>query len=372
MNNTPYFLNSPSNKLADNLTTAILQLGDSASFHQSQPEYLPTPLIQLPALANSYGVANIYVKDESCRFGLNAFKGLGASYAVFKILQKYPQQTTFCTATDGNHGRAVAWSARRAGKEAVVFVPRDTTTSRIAAIENEGAYVMKIDGNYDEACAYAKQQSQEKGWQLVQDTAWEGYEEIPAYIMAGYITHFKELENSLHSLPKPKIDIVFLQAGVGSWAASATWYYLKRYGQHRPTIVVVEPTASDGILESFKQNRRSSPKGDLKTMMAGLNCGVPSLSAWDILKSGVDAAMVVNDSYAAQAMKLLYFPKEQDPQLFAGESGAGGLAGFLALMTDKNYAPLRKALNLSRHSSILFYNTEGATDPENFKKIING
>lgn len=372
MNDSHYFLNSPSNQLPENLTTAILQQEAAAAYHESLPAYHPTPLHQLPQLAKSYGVANIFVKDESYRFGLNAFKGLGASYAVFKILQKHPQLTTFCTATDGNHGRAVAWSARLAGKKAVVFVPRDTTHSRIAAIEKEGAIVITIDKNYDETCIHAEQQSQEKGWQLVQDTAWEGYEEIPAQIMAGYLTLFQELESSLHSLPKPDVDVVFLQAGVGSWAASAVWYYLNRYGQNRPKIVVVEPTASDGILESFKQHQRTNPRGALKTMMAGLNCGIPSLSAWDILKSGVDAAMCVDDSFAAQAMKLLYFPKNQDPQLISGESGTGGVAGFLALMADIQYAPLRTALNLSKHSRILFYSTEGATDPVNFQKIING
>lgn len=366
----PYFLNTPSNLLPKSLTTDILGNNEAYAFHRSLPEYQPTPLLELPALAKHFGVANIYIKDESQRFGLNAFKGLGASYAVHCLLQKQPQLETFCTATDGNHGRAVAWSARRAQKKSVVYVPRDTTPARIAAIEQEGAAVVKIEGDYDETCAHAAHLSQENGWQLVQDTAWEGYEEIPAQIMAGYLTHLHELEGTLHTLPTPAIDAVFLQVGVGSWAASAAWYYLNRYGQSRPTLLVVEPAASDGILESFKQGQRAYPKGDLQTIMAGLNCGIPSFSAWEILKNSVDAAMRVEDAWAKQAMKMLYSPLGCDPQLVAGESGVGGVAGFLALMSDPQHRELKAALKLSRHSRILFYNTEGATDPERFQQII--
>lgn len=231
---------------------------------------------------------------------------------------------------------------------------------------------MKIEGDYDETCVHAARLSEENGWQLVQDTAWEGYEEIPAQIMAGYLTHLYELEHSLHTLSTPAIDMVFLQAGVGSWAASVAWYYLNHYGQHRPTLLVVEPAASDGILESFKQGQRAYPKGNLQTIMVGLNCGIPSLSAWEILKNSVDAALRVEDSWAKLAMKTLHSPLARDPQLIAGESGVGGVAGFLALMTDHRYTALKAALKLSRHSRILFFNTEGATDPQHFQQVIAG
>jgi diaminopropionate ammonia-lyase len=364
-----YFINQPSYQIPGNFTTTILKNSNALFFHQSLPIYQPTPLVHLPALAKHFGVAAIYIKDESYRFGLNAFKALGASYAIHELLKKQPDIKTFCTATDGNHGRAVAWSAKQAGKEAVVFVPKGTTSYRIKAIENEGAEAITINGNYDETCAHAEAISKEKGWQLVQDTAWEGYEEIPAYIMAGYITHFAELENSLHMATNAEIDFVFLQAGVGSWAAAAVWYYLNRYGNSRPKLIIVEPAASDGILESFRQGHRSNPKGNLQTIMAGLNCGIPSTTGWDIIKEGVDAAMKVDDSFAMQAMRLLHTPKDNDPQIIAGESGVGGLAGFIALMEDDRYKDLKNAIGINKNSNILLYSTEGATDPDNYKAI---
>lgn len=328
-------------------------------------------MIDLPNLAKKYGVGNIFVKDESHRFGLNAFKGLGASYAIYKLLQENPNINTFCTATDGNHGRAVAWSAKIANRKAVVYVPKDTTKSRIKAIENYNAKVIQIDGNYDETCEFAEQESIKNNWQLVQDTAWENYEEIPAQIMAGYLTHFQEMEYSLHSLPKPKIDIVFLQAGVGSWAAAAIWYYLNRYGNNRPKIVIVEPYEANGILSSFFANKRVNPDCSFNTIMAGLNCGIPSLTAWDIIKNGIDVSLKVTDEYAKKAIRELYYPIANDSSITAGESGVGGLAGFLAIMTNDNFKEVKERLEISSNSNILFYSTEGATDLASFNAIVN-
>jgi diaminopropionate ammonia-lyase len=366
-----YFINSPSNIINKNITTDILSNSNAIEYHKSLEVYQPTPLIELPNLALKYKVGKIYIKDESYRFGLNAFKGLGASYAIHKLLQQQSDIDTFCTATDGNHGRAVAWASNIANKKAIVFVPRDTTESRIKAIESYGAKVIKIDGNYDETCAFAEQTSTKENWQLVQDTAWENYEEIPAQIMAGYLTHFQEIENTLHCLPKPKIDIVFLQAGVGSWAGAAIWYYLNRYGENRPKIVIVEPYEADGILSSFKANKRRNPDCSFQTIMAGLNCGIPSLTAWDIIKNGTDISMKVKDEYAKQAIRELYYPIESDKSIITGESGVGGLAGFIAINTNNDLEILKQELEISPNSNILFYSTEGATDLNSFNKIIN-
>jgi diaminopropionate ammonia-lyase len=365
-----YHINHPKRQLPDNATTAILAASNTLAFHASLPVYHPTPLIQLSALASQYHVGGIFIKDESHRFGLNAFKGLGASYAIAEILKKQPGIATFCTATDGNHGRAVAWSARRAGKKAVVFVPKDTTVYRIAAIENEGATVIQTGGNYDETCRRAEMMSKSEGWQLVQDTAWQGYEEIPAYIMAGYLTHFMELENSVHTLPLPSIDMVFLQSGVGSWAAAAVWYYVTRYGKNCPKIVIVEPAEADGMLASFKQGKPIAPAGSQHTIMAGLNCGIPSSTAWEIIKDNVDAVLKIEDSFAMRAMRMLHTPTGSDAQVISGESGAAGLAGFIAVMTDERYAPLKAALGINENSNILLYSTEGATDPDGYAAIV--
>lgn len=370
MKNLPYYLNHPQNILPEGLTTTILMNSNSLDFHSSLNEYDPAPVRDLRELAKNLQVKNIYIKDESSRFGLNAFKGLGASYAIHKILEKDPSIETFCTATDGNHGRAVAWSAAKFGRSSRVFVPVDTTPARIEAIKKEGAIVEKINGNYEETCAVAEQKSRENGWLLVQDTATEDYEEIPAHIKAGYLTQFKELETSLHSLPEPKIDLVFLQSGVGSWPAAAAWYYQQRYADNRPKIVIVEPTEAAGMLASLKKGARTSPNGTYKTMMAGLNCGIPSTAAWAILKYTADAAVAVEDSYMEEAIRRLYYPAGEDPRVISGESGAGGMAGLLAVLQDKRFNAVKTALQIDENTRILLYNTEGATDPQNFRKII--
>ncbi len=365
-----YFINHPSNILPRNQTDEILRNSQSLSFHQSISGYQISPLLSLQNFANQMSVKEIWIKDESTRFGLQAFKGLGASYAIAELLKKHPTIKTFCTATDGNHGRAVAWSAKRAEKQSVVFVPKDTTIHRMQAIEKEGATVIKIDGNYDQTCQYAADESKKKGWQLVQDGAWFGYEEIPAYIKAGYLTHFIEMENSLHNLHEPQIDFVFLQAGVGSWAASAAWYYTNRYAAKRPKLIIVEPTASDGIFQSFMKDQRTDPLGNQETIMAGLNCGIPSLTAWEIIKACVDASIIIEDDFTKQAMRQLHKPFANDEQIIAGESGAAGLAGLMAMMMDERFASLKKSIGLNEQSKILLYNTEGATDFENYQKIM--
>lgn len=363
-----YYKNSPDNIIKNDETSSILKKSNAIEFHRSLPEYKATPLTHLPGLAKKYGVGNIYLKDESYRFGLNAFKGLGASYAVYKVLEKDPDIETICTATDGNHGRAVAWSAKNLGKRSVVYVPSDTTKKRIEAIEAEGAKVIQINGDYDEACETAKIRSQENDWALVQDTAWEGYTETPALIMAGYLTMFKEIENSFEG--KNDIDIVFLQAGVGSFAGSGVYYYLSKYSKKRPKIVIVEPEEADGILLTFKNNKISTSQGSGVTIMAGLNCATPSMGAWNILKSGTDLSLKVNDDYTRKAIRELYYPNGRDKRIISGESGAAGLAGFLALMNEAELKEMKDNLNINENSNILFISTEGDTDKLVFAGIV--
>ena len=366
-----YYQNIPNYSISNSFTNNILKAHDATKFHKSLKDYKATPLIHLPNLSKKHNVGTIYVKDESYRFGLKAFKVLGASYAIKQCLEKNPSIETVCTATDGNHGRAVAWAAKKFKKNAVVFVPRDTTLKRINVIEQEGAKVIQVDGNYDNACQEAENASNTNNWTLIQDTAWEGYEEIPAMIMAGYLTLFKELENSIHTASKPKIDIVFLQAGVGSMAASGIYYYLNKYGANKPKIVIVEPQEADGILLSFFNNKISTSKGNSSTIMAGLNCGTPSLGAWSLLKNGADVSIKISDDYAKKAMRELYYPTADDKRIISGESGAGGFAGFLTIMNDGGYKAVKESLDINNNSNILFINTEGDTDKQIFEKIIN-
>lgn len=368
---TSYFINNPNNTIPQSKSTKILQQQDALAFHQSLDNYKPTPLVKLPALAQKFGIGQIFMKDESFRFGLNAFKGLGAVFAIGQLLKKNPHIKTFCTATDGNHGRAVAWGATRFGKQSRIYVPQNTTQNRIKAIEQEGAVAEMVDGDYDYACAHAEKMCNLKGWQLVQDMAWEGYEEIPGYIMAGYMSLFRELEESIHTFPNPQIDIVFMQAGVGSFAGTGAYYYLNRYGKHRPKIVIVEPIEADAIFSSFTKGKLCTSAGNAQTIMAGLNCGTPSLGAWDLLTHATDVALKIHDQYAEKAIRQLYYPEHGDPRIISGESGVGGLAGFMAIMNEDKLSLLKEILHINSESRILFISTEGDTDQNVFNQIIS-
>lgn len=371
MSNKSFYINRPDFILPGNTTVSILKEKDALGFHRSLEEYQPTPLIPLPDLAQQLGVGMVYAKDESKRFGLNAFKGLGASFAIHQIIQENPQVEVFCTATDGNHGKAVAWAAKKFGKKSVVFVPSDTTLNRIKAIEKEGATVIQLNKNYDDTCAHAEEASKLNNWELVQDTAWEGYETIPALIMAGYLTHFREMENEVHTLGLPEVDVVFLQVGVGSWAGAAAFYYMQRYGSQSPLLVTVEPEGSSGLLDSFKKQERTIPENPAHTIMAGLSCGIPSISGWSLLKNAVSIAVSIPDERATESMRLLYHPKGKDQRVISGESGAAGFAGLLAILQDSRFEPVKKHLRLGPQSRILVFNTEGDTDQERFKRIIS-
>jgi diaminopropionate ammonia-lyase len=366
-----FYLNFPNNKLSNNATDRILSNSNSIDFHKKLSNYSISKLFKLENLSKKLNIKNVYVKDESTRFGLSAFKGLGASYAINKILTENPKINVFCTATDGNHGKAVAWSASINKKKSVVYVPRDTTKNRIDAIAKFGGEVIQLNMNYEETCNHAAKQCVLNNWLLVQDTSWVGYEKIPALIMSGYLTHFKEMEDSINLFQKPKIDIIFLQCGVGSWPASCIWYYMSRYKKNRPKIVLVEPNEASGVLRSFIENQRVSPKGNSKTIMAGLNCGIPSKSAWEIIKNGCDAVMTISDEYTMDAMRTLYNPKENDARIISGESGAAGLAGLIKCIKDPRLSKLNEHIELNSKSRILIFNTEGDTDKESFRSIVD-
>ncbi len=366
-----FLINNPKVVFKENLTHSILSQSNSYNFHTSKNYYNKTSLLELKSLSKQIGVKSISIKDESNRFGLNSFKVLGSTFAIDKILDKQPKIDTFCTATDGNHGKGLAWAAQNINKKVIVYVPKDTTLERIKEIEKYNANVYQLNLNYEDTCVYAFQESKKNNWCLVQDASWDNYEEIPALIMSGYLTHFKEIECFTNNMTKSKYDIIFLQCGVGSWAASCIWYYMQEFENNRPKIVLIEPDEACGVYESFANGKRCSPRTTFNTIMAGLNCGIPSKSAWKIIQQGCDAVLKISDNDTKKAIKKLYYPKGGDPKIVSGESGAAGLAGLLKVINNKELYELKSYLNLNKDSKILLFNTEGDTDENSFKKIIS-
>ncbi|MBN2126717.1 MAG: diaminopropionate ammonia-lyase [Deltaproteobacteria bacterium] len=359
-------------------------------FHESFPEYAPTPLAGLTRLARDLGISDIRVKDESGRFGLKAFKVLGASYGVAHLLNDRlglgPGVPTFdlllapenrgrlsgitlVTATDGNHGRAVAWIAHRLGCRALVFMPEGTVPHRIEAIRSLDAEVRVIRGNYDAAVNLARQAAGERDHALVQDTAWMGYEEIPTRIMQGYLTLMDEaIEQMEGDLPSH----VFVQCGVGSLAGALCAYLAGRAGRARPLFTVVEPNRAACLLGSIRRNDRRPHRvtGDLDTIMAGLACGEPSLLGWNILRRYADAFLSCSDLVAERGMRILANPPAGDDPVVSGESGAVTLGALAAILRDSSFRDIRRDLGLDAESRVLLFSTEGDTDPVSYRKIL--
>ena len=364
---------------------------DIPEFHRSLHGYQPTKVYSLNALANKLGIKSIYVKDESSRFGVKAFKPLGASYTIYRFLKerwgkefntefsvtdfkdtrkmKQLGTFTFCAATDGNHGRAVAWTARMLHQKAVIYMPLATAKSRIENIESEEASVVLVDGTFDDCVRKVDADANANGWVIISDTAYEGYMHYPQYIMAGYSTIFYEMETNINHEEQCVADIIILQAGVGGLAAAGTWYYSNKYGKKRPQIICLEPVKADAFMESVKNGKPTESKQAYDSIMAGLNCGV-SLLAWDYIREGVNYLMTVSDRYAEQAMRQYYHPIGNDPQIISGESGASGMAGLIALLERDEFAPYREQMGINENTSVLLINSEGDTDPENFKKVV--
>jgi diaminopropionate ammonia-lyase len=340
------------------------------AFHRSLPGYAPTPLEALPALAASLGLAGIQLKDESRRFGLNAFKVLGASWALHRILQGRRRPVTVATATDGNHGRAVAWAAARMECPAVVFIPAHSAPARIESIRREGAQVELVDGSYDDAVQRCAERAAANGWQVVADTGYDGYLEVPHWIAEGYSTLFAEIEEQRQAQGMRRPDVVLVQAGVGALLHAAVDHFRSRPEQ--PVLVSVEPVEADALLASIESpdGQPTPSRGRQNSIMAGLNCGRVSLAAWPAIRRGVELFLAIEDRYAEAAMRRLARPAGQDPMVVAGESGAAGLGGLLALLEAPELALARRFLRLDPATTVLVINTEGATDPEGYRRIV--
>ena len=333
-------------------------------------QFPATPMLRLPGLARALNVGEIFLKDESQRSTLHAFKLLGVEYAVQRLREsgRLAGNSHLVCATDGNHGRAVAHVAQEYGCPATVFVPGYTVRARIEAIENEGAEVVVVDEGYDAAILEAARFAEREGATVVSDTSWPGYEEIPRWIMAGYTQIMEEAAGQW--LPDAPPDLVFVQVGVGGLAGAVVSWLCHYYSKKRPFVISCEPAGAACLLESLRAGKRLQLQGSLPTIMAGLRCGQVSMVAWPLLSDAVDAAVAVTDDYAARAMQLLARPKGVDPVVEAGESGACGLAALLAVLQDTRLRPVCEAGRIGSASRILFLNTEGATDPELYHRMV--
>lgn len=348
-------------------------------------QHKPTPLHSLPGLARELGVGSIHMKDEGFRLGLGSFKALGGAYAVIVLaleeatkrlgrtvqlselqspdVRKITAGQTFACATDGNHGRSVAQGAEFIGAKSVVFVHVGVSDARIAAIARFGAQMVRVDGNYDDSVAEAARVATAKGWTIVSDTSWPGYDRIPRLVMQGYTALVRE---ALAQLPAPPTHVL-VQAGVGGIAAAAAGYLALVLGEKRPTFIVVDPARAACIYESARANRPVKIAEGPPTVMAMLECYEPSLAAWDVLSRVADGFMIVQDEDAVAIMRRLAKPAAGDPAIVSGESGGVGLAGLVALSGDK---ALRDKLGLGTTARILVVNTEGATDEQRYETLV--
>lgn len=382
---------------SDDKQLGIMSLKNVAKarfFHSSFPQYSITPLACLDGMAKYLGLAGLYVKDESYRFGLNAFKVLGGSFAMARyIAQKMDTdvsqmtyeyltseqfrkefgQATFFTATDGNHGRGVAWAANKLGQKAVVHMPKGSSQARYDNIAKEGATVTIEDVNYDDCVRMAAAEAAETELGVVvQDTAWEGYEEIPSWIMQGYGTMASEAAEQLRQVEVNRPTHVFIQAGVGSLAGAVVGYFTNLFPNNPPKFVVMEAMAADclyqGALAGDGEPR--IVEGDLQTIMAGLACGEPCTIGWEVLKNCADAFISCPDYAAADGMRVLAAPKKGDPAVVSGESGAATTGCVANILTREDLADLKEKLHLDENSRILFISTEGDTDKENYRNVV--
>ena len=364
------------------------------SFHRSMPAYEPTPLAALRSLAKALGVSEIFIKDESKRFGLNAFKGLGGSYALFRSLCDAfglePRTSTFATlqkesfkktladmmvvtATDGNHGKGVAWAASLLGCKATIYMPRGSSPERVRAIERIGRAVVRVtDCSYDDTVRLAASDAARNGWLLIQDTSWTGYETVPTWIIQGYTTLAAEALEQMAQNGVSSPTHVFLQAGVGSMAGGILGCLADTDARSRPVFSIVEPASAACIHASAKygNGKPLAVRADGSTIMAGLNCGEPCPITWPALRDFAGYYFSCPDYVAAEGMRAYARPLPGDPAIISGESGAVTLGLLLHIMTMPSFAALRARMRLTRDAVILLINTEGDTAPECYKAIV--
>lgn len=369
------------------------EIEKAKTFHESFDQYSETPLVDLSQLAKKVGLGGIYLKDESHRFGLNAFKVLGGSFAMAKYMAEklgkdiselgYKNLASkevreklgdmvFVTATDGNHGRGLAWTANQLGYRSVVYMPKGSSQIRLENIRKENSDVSIKDMNYDDAVRLAAKYAEDNNGVMVQDTAWEGYEDIPTWIMQGYGTMALEAIEQLNEKGIERPTHIFIQAGVGSLAAGVQGVFASMYGEDCPITTVVESNLADCLYRSAVAGDgvARSVGGDMQTIMAGLACGEVNTIGWEILKNHSSMFVSCPDWVAANGMRILGNPLKDDEHVTSGESGAVTTGTLVEIMVNDEYKELRDKLKLNKDSKVLLFSTEGDTDPDKYRSIV--
>ena len=325
--------------------------------------YAPTPLLSLNKLSKELNLKKIFYKDENKRFNLKSFKALGGAYAVEKVT-KGNKDIVVATATAGNHGRSVAWGAKRLGLKCKIFISEFVSEARGQAMSDLGADVIKVKGNYEKSLSECIKQSTENNWQIVQDVAWKDYMLIPKYTMAGYSVMMKEIIDQINN---EKITHIILQAGVGGMAGAMV-AGIARYLNNVPVTIVVEPDSAACVLESIKTGKIEKIDIKRESLMGGMSCGEVSLVPWEILKNSVKHCISLPDDNIAKTMKLLANSSFSDQQIIAGENSAPGVIGLIASCMDQN---IKQNLKLDQNSNVLVFGCEGDTDKEMYQQLIN-
>jgi len=372
----------------------VLSAGD---FQQAMAEitawegYAPTPLVRLNDLAARLGLGAIYYKDEGPRFGLGSFKALGGAYAALRLLQREIHASTgtaptledirtgryrraagditLVSATDGNHGRSLAWGCQRFGARCRIYIHAGVSPDRAEAMRALGAEVIRINGDYDASVAMARAEAEKQGWFVVSDTSWPGYSAPPRDVMAGYGVIAQEIFGALDSAPDSAPSHVFLQGGVGGLAAGLAAAFRQHWGAASARVIVVEPDRAACLFESARAGRPSAVTIARESIMAGLSCGEPSALAWEVLAEEASDFLSIPDALVGPTMRLLANPPDSDPPIRAGESAVAGLAAVIAAQAQPRLA---RALGLGKDSRVLVIGSEGVTDPAIFSAIMEG
>ncbi len=376
-------------KLCDFLTEDTAK--DVERFVSTQKDYERTPLVSLDCMAQRLGVAKIYVKDESKRMGLNAFKAVGVFYGAAKAicrelgldirsityndlvsgeLNRKIKQFTFVAATDGNHGKGLAWVARQLGCKCCIYMPKNTTQARVKAIENLGAQVTVTQCNYDNTLRQVIELAKENGWLHIQDQAWDGYTETTNFISEGYTIIAHEALQQMKQDGTDAPTHIILQAGAGSFAFGIFEYYANVFKEKKPYMVIAEPHNANCYYRSIQREEFTRIDGELQTVMAGLSVGEANIVAWDYLQHIVNGYISCSDSVSALGMRMLGNPCGTDERVISGESGALGFGVLAAVCGNEEYKNIREQMKLDENSKVLLISTEGDTDPQMYRKIV--